>query len=135
MVATESKIRFTANDTDYEYEVIRCDAITDYQNIEWLLVQASEDVVSLSDLWALKYNTAGRVEYYERTIITSDDSTDTGEWELKSIFENYNSGEIKESYEDSIYTVQIKRIGALDIQAMQTRADVDYIALMEGIEL
>ena len=127
------KIKFTANGITKEIEVQGC-----YPYLEnsttgkvVLVITAKEEDASAADLEVLKDNVSGEVEFYERTI----DGELVGEWELKQVYTDYNSGEIRTSYQNGMREARVTRVDGIVKAQRQDRADIEYIAIMADIEL
>jgi hypothetical protein len=101
-----------------------------------LRVSASEKDTDEATLKLLKDNTLA-IEYYE-TIDTVDDDGNTIEgtdFELKNTYEGYETGEYVSSYKDGVYEVEVTRLGETEKAIKQNTSDIEYIALMSGIDI
>lgn len=88
-----------------------------------LKISVSEADAKSTDIEDLKNNT-GVIEYYE------DD-------ELKASFENYTCGldGLIYGYDSSMYSVSLLRKDATKAAVEKNTSDIEYIAIMNGIEL
>lgn len=101
-----------------------------------LRVSASEADTDEATLKLLKTNTAP-IEYYETVDIVNEDGTVTEgtEFALKNTYEGYESGEYVSSYKDGIYEAEITRLGETEKAVKQNSANIEYLAIMNDIEL
>ena len=88
-----------------------------------LKISVSEGDAKSTDIEELKNNT-GVIEYYE------DD-------ELKASFENYTCGSdgLIYGYDSGMYSVSLLRKDAVKAAVEKNASDIEYIAIMNGIEL
>ena len=88
-----------------------------------LKFSVSESDAKSADVEDLKNNT-GVIEYYE------DD-------ELKASYENYTCGSdgLIYGYDSGIYSVSLLRKDAVKADVEKNTSDIEYIAIMNGIEL
>ena len=88
-----------------------------------LKITVSEADANSTDIEDLKNNT-GVIEYYE------DD-------ELKASFENYTCGSdgLIYGYDSGMYSVSLLRKDATKAAVEKNTSDIEYIAIMNGIEL
>jgi hypothetical protein len=101
-----------------------------------LRVSASETDTDEATLKLLKDNQLA-IEYYE-TVDTIDDEGNTiegDEFILKATYEGYETGEYVESYKDGVYEVEVTRLGETEKAIKQNTSDIEYIALMSGIDI
>lgn len=129
------KIVFTADSTEKTIEVKGCFPylVNQATGKVVLRISASEEDTTFDDLHALKNNDNGIVELYERTV--DPETEEAGEWELKNTYEDYDSGEVSISYQNGQYSCDVTRMGKFEKMVAQTRADVDYLAVMADIPL
>lgn len=97
-----------------------------------LRIAANETDTTFDNLHALKDNTSGKIEYYERTV---NEEGLAGEWELKTVYEDYNSGEVEIAYQGGQYKAEVTRVNGIVKEQAQQRADIDYIAAMSDIPM
>ena len=88
-----------------------------------LKFSVSESGAKSADVEDLKNNT-GVIEYYE------DD-------ELKASYENYTCGSdgLIYGYDSGMYSVSLLRKDAVKAAVEKNKSDIEYIAIMNGIEL
>ena len=88
-----------------------------------LKISVSEGDAKSTDIEELKNNT-GVIEYYE------DD-------ELKASYENYTCGSdgLIYGYDSGMYSVSLLRKDAVKAAVEKNASDIEYIAIMNGIEL
>ena len=88
-----------------------------------LKISVSEGDAKSTDIEELKNNT-GVIEYYE------DD-------ELKASYENYTCGSdgLIYGYDSGMYSVSLIRKDAVKAAVEKNASDIEYIAIMNGIEL
>ena len=101
-----------------------------------LRVSASEADTDEATLKLLKTNTAP-IEYYE-TVDTVDEEgniTEGTEFVLKNTYEGYESGEYVSSYANGVYEAEVTRLGETEKAVKQNTADIEYIAVMSGVDL
>lgn len=101
-----------------------------------LRVSASEQDTDEATLKLLKTNTAP-IEYYE-TVDTVDEEgniTESTEFVLKNTYEGYESGEYVSSYANGVYEAEVTRLGETEKAVKQNTADIEYIAVMSGVDL
>jgi hypothetical protein len=101
-----------------------------------LRVTANEADADEATLKMLKNNTAP-IEYYE-TVDSVDEEGNTiegDEFVLKNTYEGYETGEYVSSYKDGVYEVEVTRLGETEKAIKQNAADIEYLALMAGVEL
>lgn len=101
-----------------------------------LRVSASEADTNEATLKLLKTNTAP-IEYYETVDIVNEDGTVTEgtEFVLKNTYEGYESGEYVSSYKDGIYEAEVTRLDETEKAVKQNSANIEYLAIMNDIEL
>ena len=101
-----------------------------------LRVSASEADTNEATLKLLKTNTSP-IEYYETVDIVNEDGTVTEgtEFTLKNTYEGYESGEYVSSYKDGIYEAEVTRLNETEKAVKQNSANIEYLAIMNGIEL
>ena len=88
-----------------------------------LVITANEEDATAADLEALKDNESGIVEYYIRDY----DGETVGKWELKETYTDYNSGDIRTSYQTGVRECRVTRIDGIVKEQRQLRADVDFL--------
>lgn len=101
-----------------------------------LRVSAREEDTDEATLKLLKDN-AAPIKYYE-TVDTQDEEgniIEGTEFILKHTYEGYESGEYVSSYKDGVYEVEVTRLGEIERTVRQTAADVEYLAVMSGVNL
>lgn len=101
-----------------------------------LRVSASEADTNEATLKLLKTNTAP-IKYYETVDNVNEDGTVTEgtEFALKNTYEGYESGEYVSSYKDGIYEAEVTRLDETEKAVKQNSANIEYLAIMNGIEL
>ena len=133
------KIKFTADNTEKEIEVRGCYPflVNSTTGKVVLRISASIEDTTFDDLYALKDNTSGIVEEYERTISTDPETGEevVGEWELVNRYTDYESGEVYIALQDGIFNVEVTRVDGVVKETRQLRADVDFIAAMTDVDL
>lgn len=101
-----------------------------------LRVSASEADTDEATLKLLKTNTSP-IEYYETVDTVNEDGTVTEgtEFVLKATYEGYESGEYVSSYANGVYEAEVTRLGETEKAVKQNTADIEYIAVMSGVDL
>lgn len=101
-----------------------------------LRVSASEADTDEATLKLLKTNTAP-IKYYETVDTVDEDGnvTEGTEFVLKNTYEGYESGEYVSSYANGVYEAEVTRLGETEKAVKQNTADIEYIAVMSGVDL
>lgn len=101
-----------------------------------LRVSASEADTDEATLKLLKTNTAP-IEYYETVDKVDEEGnvTEGTEFVLKATYEGYESGEYVSSYANGVYEAEVTRLGETEKAVKQNTADIEYIAVMSGVDL
>lgn len=88
-----------------------------------LKISVSEADAKSTDIEDLKNNT-GVIEYYE-------------DEDLKASYENYTCGSdgLVYGYDSGMYSVSLLRKDATQVALEKNKADIEYVALMSGIDL
>lgn len=99
-------------------------------------VSASEADTDEATLKLLKTNTAP-IKYYETVDTVDEDGnvTEGTEFVLKNTYEGYESGEYVSSYANGVYEAEVTRLGETEKAVKQNTADIEYIAVMSGVDL
>lgn len=85
-----------------------------------LRIEILEENISLAQLEALKAN-GDAVEYY------IDDA-------LKARYEGYTA-DFSYGYANATYSVEMQRVGDVELAVQQNTADIEYLSMMSGVEL
>lgn len=101
-----------------------------------LRVSASEADTDEATLKLLKTNTAP-IEYYETVDKVDEEGnvTEGTEFVLKNTYDGYESGEYVSSYANGVYEAEVTRLGETEKAVKQNTADIEYIAVMSGVDL
>lgn len=101
-----------------------------------LRVSASEADTDEATLKILKTNTAP-IEYYETedTVDEEGNVIEGTEFVLKNTYEGYESGEYVSSYSNGVYEAEVTRLGETEKAVKQNTADIEYLAVMSGVDL
>ena len=126
------KIKFTTKGTAKEIEVQGCYPYLEVptQDKVVLIITTTDDDATAQELESIRDND-GTIELYEREIVEEV----AGDWELKETYTDYNSGDIRTSYQNHIREARVTRVEGLVKDQAQLRADVDFIAIMADIPL
>lgn len=125
------KIKF--NDTEIEVQGCYPYLVSPAQGKVVLTITVSADDTDFDTLHSLADNESGIVELYERTI--DPETGEASEWVKKNTYDNYNSGDVAISYTGSQYKAEVTRVDGIVRRVAQLKADIDYVAAIEGIDL
>lgn len=101
-----------------------------------LRVLAREEDADEATLKLLKDNVSP-IKYYE-TVDTTDEEgnlIEGTEFVLKNTYEGYESDEYVSSYANGVYEAEITRLGETEKTVKQNTADIEYLAVMSGVDL
>lgn len=101
-----------------------------------LRVSAREEDADEATLKLLK-NNVSPIKYYETEDTTDDDGNivEGTEFILKNTYDGYESGEYVSSYANGVYEAEITRLGEIEKSVKQNAADIEYLAVMSGVNL
>lgn len=101
-----------------------------------LRVSAREEDTDEATLKLLQTNTAP-IEYYETedTVDEEGNLIEGTEFVLKNTYEGYESGEYVSSYANGVYEVEVTRMGETEKTVKQNTADINYLAVISGVDL
>jgi hypothetical protein len=140
MNTIEKKIKYTANGTVHEFNVIDCYPYLEVpaQEKVVLVISAKDINATANDMEQLKFNETGVIEFYDRAITQEEGEEPViGEWVLRETYTDYNSGLVYSSYqsESGIREARVTRVAGIVKELAQQRADIDFIAAMSDIPL
>ena len=101
-----------------------------------LRVSESDTDTDEATLKLLKTNTAP-IEYYETVDKVDEEGnvTEGTEFVLKNTYDGYESGEYVSSYANGVYEAEVTHLGEIEKAVKQNTADIEYIAVMSGVDL
>lgn len=101
-----------------------------------LRVSAREEDTDEATLKLLKTNTAP-IKYYETVDMQDEDGNiiEGTEFVLKNTYDGYESGEYVSSYANGVYEAEVTRLGETEKAVKQNTADIEYLAVMSGLDL
>lgn len=89
-----------------------------------LKITANEADTTFEELHSLADNESGEIEFYIRE---ASEQGLMGDWELKTIYEDYNSGDVHIAYQNGVYDVEVTRVDGVVKEQAKLRADVDFL--------
>ena len=100
-------------------------------------LEVPEENATWDQLYKLKDNTAP-IEYYEQDVYIDEETREIvqlGEWTLKNVYYDYDSGDYTSKYENGVYECKIARLTEEERRARKMQADLAYMACLFGVEL
>lgn len=89
-----------------------------------LKITVNEADAVFDELHSLADNESGEIEYYTREASEQGLMSD---WELKTTYEDYNSGDVHIAYQNGVYDVEVTRVDGVVKEQAKLRADVDFL--------